>query len=110
MGEDVDRVKKERGREEEKECGREGRSKEGMRRERNAGERAGDTALQWILNMVLDMLIDKADTTTQTIIQCATCCRCSAISPVHCMLHEIWSGRCPATVTADIREMHDDVE
>ena len=64
----MDRVQKERGREEEKEGGREGRSKEGMRRERNVGERAGDTALEWKLNMVLDMFMDKAATTTQTFI------------------------------------------
>ena len=45
MGEDADRVQKERGREEEKEGGREGRRKEGGRREGKVGGRTGDTAV-----------------------------------------------------------------
>ena len=89
MGEDADRERKEGGKKGEREAeGTEEEKKEGGGK--GKWEEGRETRLlQWIRNIMLDMCIDKADTTTQTIIQCAACCRCSAISPVHCMLHEI---------------------
>ena len=68
----------------------------GLQEERNEGGRKAKweegrktRLLQGIRNIVLDMCIAKAATTTQPIIQCATCWRCSATSLAHCMLLEI---------------------
>ena len=89
MGEDADRDRTAREKkgeslaegteEEKKEGGGKGKWEEGRE----------TRLLQGIRNIVLDMCIAKAATTTQPIIQCATCWRCSATSLAHCMLLEI---------------------